>query len=459
MPKRKLGDVNGPARSSDTRKLSMHAVRLSTKFDHGVELISRGLKIARGFERQKLSRREKTAKSQDNSTTLARLAEEVDALKALDYHVTAERYLFKQLSKTKRIAESSIFQEFAESKNISQESPKSTAESNILARLFKSNPVKNVLPDVMAGIRKLLGLEETPAGKQSKPETNTTKKEKDAPSKEKLGRRQQEAESESASEEEPERTTRGEQDSRPEKEKDNLSISEEDGSDEGGDFSRFDARLASGSDDDSDASEDITRADNAAVAADDIYDSVSRSPSPSSPAADSPPPKKTKASKVSAAPAQSTTFLPSLMMGGYWSGSESEATDDEETAGGKRQRKNRMGQQARRALWEKKYGQKANHVRQESQQQRKNKDSGWDVRRGAVDSDLRGGRGGGRGGRGGFSAQSRRDGHAGSRAHPGKNEQGPPKDTGPLHPSWEAKRKAKDQANTAAFQGKKVTFD
>ena len=31
-----------------------------------------------------------------------------------------------------------------------------------------------------------------------------------------------------------------------------------------------------------------------------------------------------EASKASAAPAQSTTFLPSLMMGGYWSGSEEE---------------------------------------------------------------------------------------------------------------------------------------
>jgi hypothetical protein len=77
MPKRKLSELNG----SDDRKLSMKAVRLGVKFDHGVQIISKGLKTARGFERQKLSRREKTAKSQDNSTALSKLVEEVNALK------------------------------------------------------------------------------------------------------------------------------------------------------------------------------------------------------------------------------------------------------------------------------------------------------------------------------------------------------------------------------------------
>jgi hypothetical protein len=52
-------------------------------------------------------------------------------------------------------------------------------------------------------------------------------------------------------------------------------------------------------------------------------------------------------------------------------------------------------------------------------------------------------------------SQDRHDGHApGGRPKPA-----PKKDEGPLHPSWEAKRKAKEQATTAAFAGKKVTFD
>lgn len=80
MPKRKLSELNGSAHG-DARKLSMKAIRLTNKFEQGVQQISKGLKVARGFERQKLSRREKTAKLQGESTTLSRLAEEVEALK------------------------------------------------------------------------------------------------------------------------------------------------------------------------------------------------------------------------------------------------------------------------------------------------------------------------------------------------------------------------------------------
>ena len=91
------------------------------------------------------------------------------------------------------------------------------------------------------------------------------------------------------------------------------------------------------------------------------------------------------------------------------------------------------------------------------------RDNGWDTKRTATDG-TRGGRGG-RGGRrgdfgGGVGRPQNRDGPAGapSGQRPGGKPKGPPKDEGPLHPSWEAKRKAKEQT-TAAFAGKKVTFD
>ena len=85
MPKRKLSELKGPART-DTRKLSVKAMRLTTKFEQSVQIISQGLKTARGFERQKLSRREKTAKSQENARlVLMRLGEEVEALKVCSW--------------------------------------------------------------------------------------------------------------------------------------------------------------------------------------------------------------------------------------------------------------------------------------------------------------------------------------------------------------------------------------
>jgi hypothetical protein len=346
--------------------------------------------------------------------------------------------LFKQLVKTKRIAETRTFGEFQEVKKVSQEGPKSTAEANILARLFKSTPVQKEIPGIMAGIKKLLRIDDAAAGKQKE----TGKKE---PTKKKASKNEDDSMSES--ETATTKSKRGEQASRA----DAMDIS---GSDESGDedLSQFDARLAPGSDSEADSESGENDDDDDD---DDISDSISRSASPSFSGADSPPPKKAKATKGSAAPAQNTTFLPSLMAGGYWSGSE-EATDEEDV---KPQRKNRMGQQARRALWEKKFGAGANHVKQEEIAAKYGgRDNGWDTKRGATEGGR--GRGGKRGGFGGGFGRSNR--HDDSGAHAGgqrpSKPKGPPKDEGPLHPSWEAKRKAKEQA-PAAFAGKKMTFD
>lgn len=289
----------------------------------------------------------------------------------------------------------------------------------------------------MAGIRKLLKVDDAPAGNQK--ETNT----KEAPKK---NAAKGEDDSDSESETPMTKSRRGEQVSRSE----NVDFSGSDSGDE--DLSQFDTRLAPGSDSEADSEsgdEDDDLGNNAS-------DSISRSPSPSLSGADSPPPKKAKATKGSAAPAQNTTFLPSLMAGGYWSGSE-EATDEEADAQPKR--KNRMGQQARRALWEKKFGAGANHVKEEQIAAKYGgRDNGWDTKLGATDSGR--GRGGKRGGFGGGFGRPNRHTESGASSggqKPGKPK-GPPKDEGPLHPSWEAKRKAKEQA-PVAFAGKKMTFD
>ncbi|KAJ5287354.1 hypothetical protein N7478_003040 [Penicillium angulare] len=460
MPKRKLSDLNGSEGSgiAKPRKMSMIAVRLTNKFDQSVQIIIKGLKTARGFERQKLSRREKAARSPYDSTTLERLGEEVQALKKLDYQAIADKYLYKQLSKTKRIAESPIFLEFQEGKNISTDGPKSAAESNILGRLFKATPVKNVVPNLIAEIRKLIGVDDLPAGKQDKAGAK-----KNAPTKENVEKPKRQDKAVSVSESESGDGPRQGAD---------LNVS--DGNESGDeDFSQFDSRLAPGSGSEAEDSEDEddemkTKGFDPA----DISDSVSRSPSPDYSEAEeeeedeeeksSPPPKKTKASALSAAQSQNTTFLPSLMMGGYWSGSE-EATDDEKEAA-PAPRKNRMGQQARRALWEKKYGEKANHVQAEQKNQRHNRDNGWDMKRGATGTAGSAGRGHSGGYGGGYGGDSgrplnRSERRAGGYPSGQPNRAPPPKDDGPVHPSWEAKKKQKEKNAMAAFAGKKVVFD
>ena len=186
-------------------------------------------------------------------------------------------------------------------------------------------------------------------------------------------------------------------------------------------------------------------------------------------------------------------------------------------------RKNRRGQRARQAIWEKKFKEQAKHL-VEGGNNANARDAGWDLKRGAVDGAAgkpwkqgiknplaeksgegeaepvaegfaegadRGGRTllnhrdilpdrGGKGGKGKSAAadqplnrKERRaagirtpvgppgggfnvgGGGAGKPPPPGKKRD----DEGVLHPSWEAKKKAKEMLETAPYAGKKITFE
>lgn len=342
---------------------------------------------------------------------------------------TATKYIYKNLSRTKRIAETPAFQEFSKSRNLSSEAPRSPAEANVLARLFKSNPVKNEPPRMMDGFRHLLGVD-APGTKQegTSGDKRESANEKPVKRKEKDANKTKDVNMASGSE------------SEGDDEEDDEEDEEEDDPDSD-DLAQFNSRLAN-SDTDSE-NEDPN------------LDAMSITPSPRP--SPEPAPKKTKPTTTttisSKTPVTSTTFLPSLSMGGYISASDSESDPDPENSenGGKPQRKNRMGQQARRALWEKKYGAGANHVQKESLKKKRDRDSGWDVRRGAMSGgNPREGRGF-KGNTGSGSGQGR---------HHGQAREKKPEDDKPIHPSWEAAKKAKEQQQSAAsFQGKKVTFD
>jgi len=152
-------------------------------------------------------------------------------------------------------------------------------------------------------------------------------------------------------------------------------------------------------------------------------------------------------------------------MGGYWSGSDSSASDIDDVH--PPARKNRPGQMARRAIWEKKFGTKANHITSgqgavAEKRKGREKDDGWDARRGAKED----GRGNNRKER---RARGERRGFNGGRGAGGTGENSQPlgrkrgmgkkDDVGVLHPSWQAAKKAKEEKSKATFQGKKVTFD
>lgn len=331
--------------------------------------------------------------------------------------------------KTKSIAESAGFNEFKQIRNIAPSGPRSTAEANVTARMFKSKPVQGVMPGIMGGFRKVLGVDE-----KAKKGAQGGVKEKTRGDEKEKGKKKEDAK---AGLDERETARASKQDDELGSDE-SMEEAEDDGDAESEDFSHFDSRLAPDSDEDSDEEEQPEP----------NRSSISRSPSPSASQShsQSPPPKKSKTQTESKKPPTSTTFLPSLSMGGYFSGSESEPEELEPTPA----RKNRMGQQARRALWEKKYGAGANHVKKEKKAEKANRDSGWDLRRGATGSGERRGKG---------MVRGREGGQGRGREDKGQTRKAGGQDDKPMHPSWEAARKAKEQKAMAEFKGKKVVFD
>ncbi len=84
MPKRKFAEYTGAERKlsgSSDGALRLQRERLDTILEQAKKTLSRALKVARGFERQKIGRRQKVAKEQKEGAETARLAAEVTALK------------------------------------------------------------------------------------------------------------------------------------------------------------------------------------------------------------------------------------------------------------------------------------------------------------------------------------------------------------------------------------------
>lgn len=82
MPKRKRDTPEGgEAEEKTAAQPSLKQLRAEQKFEHGAKLLTRAFKTARGFERQKLGRRHKSAASSNNTADVTRIDAEVAALK------------------------------------------------------------------------------------------------------------------------------------------------------------------------------------------------------------------------------------------------------------------------------------------------------------------------------------------------------------------------------------------
>ncbi|KAH9890153.1 Bud-site selection protein [Xylariomycetidae sp. FL2044] len=509
----------------------------------------RGMKTAKGFERQRLSKRLRDA---DPEKT-ARLEREIMVLKSLDLQQAAHAHLCSSLLKVKGVAESPKLPETI--KHISKpelSEEERTALHNVTSALCNRKHVKDIIEEAVMGT--CIALRVPMPEKKGKAKTgknNLGRDEKEDQADDRNGQDDAGEEKAEGGEdfEEPVLLRRkvesvedlrelADDEDHDDEEPDALDDQEFDGfSDSDAEeraFARYNDFVAGSSseeedegfrDDDEEASLDIRAgalrrlppdldsdismsSEGPTLANQDEDDDDDDSASDSDSDAIAPPPKKSRIKASSSSgplTAGSSAFLPTLM-GGYISGSESEASDVDVAPPA---RKNRRGQRARQAIWEKKYGEKAKHKEKE----KNSRDQGWDMRRGAVgggggdessnaagpwkkgiqnpfeksdihpdrqrqmqrqqqQQDLTVDKGGQQKGQ---NRRERRDQQLGrvreerTTAKPKRERKPEPEpkpaglkerdDTGPLHPSWEAAKNAKREGEKVQFQGRKVVFD
>lgn len=145
-----------------------------------------------------------------------------------------------------------------------------------------------------------------------------------------------------------------------------------------------------------------------------------------------------------------------LLGNGYVSGSsDAESLPVDEA----KPRKNRRGQQERRAIWQKKFGSAANHVKRVQS----SRDHGWDAKQGALGSSAAMNHTGSTGRRRRSPALAQAD-QANRRSREKFAERSEIRKTvsdAPLHPSWEAARRAKERTGTQVrpFEGTRLVFE
>ncbi|PSS03482.1 Bud-site selection protein [Coniella lustricola] len=486
MPKRKR------AEDELDERLSRHQAELA-----------RMLKLAKGFERQRMAKRLRDPKSTPEKKV--RIENEIAVLKSLDLQSVATAHLCASLLKIKALAESPKLPEKVKNgvpkPEISEE--ERVALHNVTSGLYNQPKVRETLDkaviDICMAMRVPMpdknkkrkrgdkkndakdGIDEnepksTKQAKQDKP----TQSGDDSPSLQgaKAGSGEDESEWNGFSEDdEVEGGGGGEGEDEDESEDEEVDEKEQKA------LARFNDRLGGsdderydtgneeldpmeitdisesedsdgGDDDDESASEEDESISEVSEDSDDNEDDDDESGSGSGSDSDSsellPPPKARKVAKTG--PMGSSTTLPSLM-GGYISGSESEASDIDVAPAA---RKNRRGQRARQAIWEKKFKAKAKHLEKEQT----GRDSGWDLKRGAVEGGSKTPWKQGIKNPFGRRSAAKDEDNANLVPLEPRKPKPPKKDNdGPLHPSWEARKKAKEQQATASFQGKRVVFD
>ncbi|KAI1777362.1 Bud-site selection protein [Hypoxylon cercidicola] len=471
--------------------------------------LARGMKTAKGFERQRLSKRIREA--QADPAKVARLERDIAVLKSLDLQQAAHAHLCSSLLKIKGVAESpklptDIIRPVPKPEGLSEE--EKAALHNVTSALCNRKQIRDVIEAAVMGTCIALrvpmpekmkkGKKEKTSGREDKEEQADDRNESTAADRREKSKEHEDEEEQFDLEEELEPVLLKRKREKAAEEEEDLDSGEDEGLSDDEVFegfpdsdaeeqawARYDDFVAGSSEEDeeneSDPNEEDDFADSrarsvrkstagdisisSAVSSSEEEEELDLSESESSGV--SPPPKKARTAKAGPISAGNSAFLPTLM-GGYISGSESEASDLDDGP----PRKNRRGQRARQAIWEKKYKDKAKHIQKQQELASSGRDQGWDMKRGAVgdDGDNKPWK---RGIRNPFDSKdvhperqrqmqgTHHQDSERSQAFDNPKPKAPPKrdDIGTLHPSWAAAKKAKEEGQKIAFQGHKVVFD
>ncbi|KAF1911235.1 Bud-site selection protein [Ampelomyces quisqualis] len=442
MVKRKRASPSPPRCSPDAPDAPDRALKTQKRIcnrclaDAKKSLVA-ALRLAAGFERQKHSRRKKTAQAQKNTTALDRLEAEYAVLKGLELDKVADQHLRKTVGRVKSLKDQEALRSYVEG---IEKGSGEAARLNVLARLYKVAAVKKVVDEAVEQLKGVFAQAQSGDEKDAKKQKKAGSGDVDmldasddegdpyevfnariaAPSSGEEG-----SEGSVSDDERP--PSIGDSDSEHDPE-DDLEA-ESDGDD-------APAYGASSGEEDEASKDDDMAIDRRIAPPSDLSDSESAASSVSAAKAKS---------RTKSLPAQPTSsaFIPSLSHAAYVAGSDSDASD---LSADFAPRKNRRGQRARQKIAEAKFGAKAKHL------EKADRNQGWDPKRGAV------------GDRRGYGPLQ-----SGENAIPlggaKKKESKKRDDKGELHPSWQAAKLAKEKkqikidVKASAGQGKKVVFD
>lgn len=390
--------------------------KLEKKLHHDAKEIRKAAKKAKTFEMQKILKKMKDARRKGDDNTVKDIEAQHMALKQLDSGPIADSALSTKIKKDKFLSQDPNLQSAMSkslSSNLIASAVPGSAAGVVQSRLLSSKVLAVDVSRIIKGLRRLLN----PAERAHHAEADST--EVSPPRKKKQKTQQNEGlpnvlPVDTPSEDEPR-------------------VNLEDDGWESGTISDGDHSTQGDSGVDEGPNEDDSTSDNG----------------------DDHPPVPCERPRAGSKAAQSA-FLPSLSVGFIRGDSDTDFSDSEEKAADT-SKKNRRGQRARRAIWEKKFGRHANHVMKQKASNRPDAPSGIAV----VRKDQRQYKNANRDFDGASLSSRRQDARI-----PDKNRHdisarlmpGNRREEKSLHPSWEAKKKQQNVAIVPA-QGTRIVFN